>query len=114
MIIEDNKKATPLDATVEYPLYYRVNDLIIATPNSEGGGLSTFSFEGKHGETYVVSIKVRQELDPLYRQKIWLSEEYVERERSMADIADQFGITPAAINQWLVKNDIPTRERGRK
>ena len=45
---------------------------------------------------------------------LWLMENYLEKERSMADIADQFGITPTAIHQWLLKHDIPTRSKGRK
>ena len=32
----------------------------------------------------------------------------------MQEIADDFGISAAAINQWLVKHDIDTRERGHK
>jgi len=77
------------------------------------GGTQSLHWVGKDGETYVASIKVRQELDPLYRDPVWLAENYLELERSMADIADQFGITPTAVNQWLNKHEIPTRSRGR-
>mgnify|MGYP003128870458 CR=1 FL=1 len=76
-------------------------------------GTQSFHWVGKNGETFVASVKVRQELDPLYRDPVWLAENYLEKERSMADIADQFGITPTAVNQWLNKHDIPTRKRGR-
>lgn len=48
-----------------------------------------------------------------YRDAVWLREAYVEERRSMQNIASEFGITPAAINQWLNKHDIPTRSRGR-
>lgn len=47
-----------------------------------------------------------------YRDPIWLRQEYVEAERSMADIGTEFGISPAAVNQWLNKHNIPTRTRG--
>ena len=47
----------------------------------------------------------------LYRDRTWLEWEYVEEGRSMADIGRQFGISAAAINQWLNKFNIPTRGR---
>jgi len=51
---------------------------------------------------------------PLYHRRDWLEEEYVAKNRTMADIADQFGITPMSIHQWLGKHGIPTRSRGRR
>lgn len=51
---------------------------------------------------------------PMYHRKEWLYEEYVTNNRTMADIAAQFGITPMSIYQWLGKHDIPTRSRGRR
>jgi hypothetical protein len=113
MMMNTNVQAHPIEKGIDFPKYYVVHELVVPTPEAESGGLSAFNFKGKNGENYVVSIKVRQELDPLYRDEIWLNKEYIDRERSMADIADQFGITPAAINQWLNKHDIPTRSRGR-
>ena len=47
----------------------------------------------------------------LYRDRTWLEAEYVEEGRSMADIGRQFGITAAAVHQWLNKFNIPTRRR---
>tara|TARA_R110000765_G_C18823936_1_gene596105 strand:- start:29 stop:367 length:339 start_codon:yes stop_codon:yes gene_type:complete len=108
MLIQPNVHVRPLPQSGPNPRYYIISQFKVAVPD----GLSSLSFTGENGETYVVSVKVRQELDPHYRNQIWLNKEYVERERSMADIADQFGITPAAINQWLIKHDIPTRKRG--
>ena len=113
MILNNEVRATPTDADVDNPTFYTINDFIVPTPYAEGGGLASFTFRGKNGKNFVASVKVRQELDPLYRDEIWLNKQYTEMERSMADIADQFGITPAAINQWLNKHDIPTRNRGR-
>jgi hypothetical protein len=49
-----------------------------------------------------------------YRGAAWLKTEYVDRRRSMQDIASEFGITAAAINQWLNRHNIPTRSRGSK
>ena len=51
---------------------------------------------------------------PLYHRKEWLEEQYLSNNRTMADIAEQFGITPMSIHQWLTKHNIPTRSRGRR
>lgn len=51
---------------------------------------------------------------PMYHNKNWLEEEYVVKNRTMADIAEQFGITPMSIHQWLGKHGIETRSRGRR
>jgi len=51
---------------------------------------------------------------PLYHRKDWLEEEYIGKNRTMAEIAGQFGITPMSIHQWLGKHGIPTRPRGRR
>tara|TARA_B100000131_G_C17928461_1_gene537300 strand:+ start:506 stop:805 length:300 start_codon:yes stop_codon:yes gene_type:complete len=48
-----------------------------------------------------------------YRDPVWLRDNYLSG-RTMADIAQEFGITPAAVNQWLNKHNIPTRSRGHK
>ena len=50
----------------------------------------------------------------MYHDKDWLHEEYVVKGRTMADIANQFSITPMSIHQWLGKHDIATRSRGRR
>ena len=47
-----------------------------------------------------------------YRDPTWLRAAYLDEGRTMADIAQEFGITPAAVNQWLNKHNIPTRSRG--
>ena len=39
----------------------------------------------------------------------WLFDEYVNKKRSAADIASQFGITETAILFWLKKHNIPRR-----
>jgi hypothetical protein len=49
-----------------------------------------------------------------YRDPVWLEAQYRQGERTMQDIATEFGITPAAVNQWLVKHDITTRPRGHR
>ena len=49
-----------------------------------------------------------------YRDPVWLEENYVQQNRTMADIATEFGITPMAVNHWLTKHNIQTRPRGSK
>jgi len=49
-----------------------------------------------------------------YRDPKWLYDEYVVGDRTMADIGMEFGISAAAVNQWLNKFDIPTRGRGHR
>ncbi len=49
-----------------------------------------------------------------YRDAEWLNEEYTVKGRTMKSIADQFGVTPMSIHQWLGKHNIPTRSRGRR
>ena len=87
--------------------YYEFNGVTLPA-----GGVTTISWNGENGEQFVANIKVRQELDPLYRDPLWLFEHYIEKERSMAEIADEFGVSPTAINQWLIKHNIETRSRG--
>ena len=52
--------------------------------------------------------------DPLYQDRDWLLAEYSDNDRTMADIAQQFDVTPMTIYAWLRKHSIPTRSRGRK
>ena len=49
-----------------------------------------------------------------YRDPVWLEENYIQNNRTMADIATEFGITPRAVNHWLLKHNIQTRPRGSK
>lgn len=49
---------------------------------------------------------------PEYHDEAWLREEYVENERSMQDIADEFGVSNTTIWKWLKKNGIERRSRG--
>lgn len=49
-----------------------------------------------------------------YRDPVWLADAYVQQNRTMADIATEFGITPMAVNHWLLKHNIQTRPRGSK
>ncbi len=44
-----------------------------------------------------------------YWHKNWLENEYLQKERSAADIANEFGVTECAILQWLRKHNIQPR-----
>ena len=44
-----------------------------------------------------------------FRDREWLVENYVDRQRSTGDIAAEFGTTDAAILFWLRKHQIPRR-----
>lgn len=44
-----------------------------------------------------------------FRDKAWLLREYVKKQRSTGDIAEQFGCKDAAILFWLRKHEIPRR-----
>lgn len=48
----------------------------------------------------------------VFREKEWLEREYAERERSAADIAKDFGVTPGAINYWMRRYGIQKRSAG--
>ena len=47
-----------------------------------------------------------------YWNREWLNAEYTEKKRSAANIANEFGITEAAIFFWLRKHNIPRRDMG--
>lgn len=40
----------------------------------------------------------------------WLREQYVENERSMDDIGDEFGLSGSSVHYWLEKHSIETRQ----
>ena len=50
----------------------------------------------------------------MYRDESWLRHEYEVKQRTLADIASQFGVTAMAINRWLKIHGIQTRPRGWK
>lgn len=45
----------------------------------------------------------------LFRERAWLVENYVVKERSAGDIAQEFSVTDAAILFWLRRHKIPRR-----
>jgi hypothetical protein len=64
---------------------------------------------------YTVNFTLIDKTKPkYYRDPKWLADAYLMQGRTMQDIATEFDISPAAVNQWLVKHDIPTRPRGQK
>ena len=65
------------------------------------------------GEKIVARLRIDPiESQRLYRDYVWLHTEYVQNERSMADIAQQCGVSPMTIFGWLSKHGIETRPRG--
>lgn len=86
-------------------------DNIVAEVLSHGDINQTTEYEGKE---YILQISVTKFENKLYRNREWLVENYINKNRTMADIADKANVTPATINQWLVKHEIPTRSRGRR
>lgn len=104
--VTDAKKITTIEKDgLEYDVY----KMIVRLPTV---GTQTVIWTGENDETFVASIKIRQELDPLYRDPVYLMENYIEKERSMAEIADDFGVTPMTIYNWLRNHDIKTRPTG--
>jgi hypothetical protein len=74
-------------------------------------------FETKSSSGDIIFLDVRYGIkpsDPLYQDRDWLLAEYSDNDRTMADIAQQFDVTPMTIYAWLRKHSIPTRSRGRK
>ena len=74
-------------------------------------------FETKSSNGDIIFLDVRYGIkpsDPLYQDRDWLLAEYCDNDRTMADIAQQFDVTPMTIYAWLRKHSIPTRSRGRK
>lgn len=67
------------------------------------------------GDNYTLEINVAKIPNkPLYQDRTWLTKEYVDKQRTMQEIADQFGVTPMSIHGWIRKFDIPSRPRGRR
>tara|TARA_R110000803_G_scaffold38441_4_gene83075 strand:+ start:526 stop:849 length:324 start_codon:yes stop_codon:yes gene_type:complete len=50
----------------------------------------------------------------LYQDPQWLFDSYVVQQRTLADIAKQFGVSSMTIQYWLRAHTIPARSRGRK
>ena len=76
-------------------------------------GTGQMEFE-EDGQKYLLTYKVKKiQPIPLFRNKEWLTEEYITKERTMQSIANEFGVSSMAICHWLQKHDIDTRPRGR-
>ena len=76
-------------------------------------GMISLGIDGdaiSQSDKYIVNITLTEKDKPKkYRDPLWLHDAYVVQGRSMQDIGKEFSITPTAINQWLVKLEIPTR-----
>ena len=62
----------------------------------------------------VATVHIRKVMGKVYQEYDWLYEQYVTRDRVMADIALECGTSPMTINKWLNKHNIDTRPRGGK
>lgn len=47
-----------------------------------------------------------------YQREPWLRREYVEKNRSLRDIAEQFGVTKTPVYRFVQKYDLPAKPRG--
>ena len=86
-------------------------DNIVAEVLSHGDINQTIEHDG---EQYILQISLKPFEGKWYRNREWLVDNYINKNRTMADIAEKANVTPATINQWLVKHEIPTRGRGRR
>jgi hypothetical protein len=60
----------------------------------------------------VATVHIRKDMGKVYQEYDWLYDQYVTKERTMAQIALDCGLSPMSINKWLVKHNIDTRPRG--
>ena len=51
--------------------------------------------------------------EPKYRDEEWLREQYVEKERTLRDIAEECACSWNTVGRWLKKRDIETRRGGK-
>ncbi len=80
-----------------------------------GVGKMKQTLKAENGDSYILEISVAKIPNkPLYQDRAWLAKEYVDKQRTMQEIADQFGVTPMSIHGWVRKFDIPSRPRGRR
>ena len=80
-----------------------------------GLGKKKVEVTDENGTRYFAEINiVKIPNKPLYQDRAWLTKEYVDKQRTMQEIADQFGVTPMSIHGWIRKFDIPSRPRGRR
>lgn len=66
------------------------------------------------GDSYMVHLTVSHYLKNAYKDKEWLTMSYITKRMTMGEIGEVCGVTAATINQWLIKHQIPTRNRGRR
>lgn len=90
-------------------------DLEIPTLNVEGELRMDIDFERPPRKMFVdIKYGPKPKNAAAYRDKEWLIDQYTKAGRSMASIANQFGVSPMTIQTWLRKHDIETRNRGRR
>ena len=65
-------------------------------------------------DVFLVAKYGLQPTEQLYQDAQWLFDNYVVQQRTLADIAKQFGVSSMTIQYWLRAHSIPARSRGRK
>ena len=67
------------------------------------------------GQEYNVSDSVYPSTNKgLHRDSTWLKTQYVDKGKTMAEIGAMTGVTAMAINSWLNRHNITTRQRGHR
>ena len=78
-------------------------------------GATRFEIETESGDTLYVNCELGvRPTGPLYRDKEWLVENYVNQGKTMVELSSMFGVPPMTIHLWLKKHNIPSRPRGRR
>jgi len=64
-------------------------------------------YEKEMGKFYKKVLRYYYLMSKEYRDREWLYEQYVEKERSITDIAEELGVDHTTISKWRRKLDIP-------
>lgn len=65
-----------------------------------------------HSRTDPTVETAEQSPEATYRDEAWMRDKYLQKQQTMADIADTTGVTPGTISRWMLKHGIETRSPG--
>ena len=54
--------------------------------------------------------KELQRMSKPYKSKAWLEEEYIQRRKTVREIAEECGTSPMTISRWLLRHGIEVRD----